>query len=125
MDTNGKKILLVDDERDLVILFSCILKLEGYIVDSFTDSSEALLNYKTNYYDLVLLDVKMPNIDGLDLYKKIKEIDPSVYIYFLTASELYYEGLRKEEYEKINPNLFIRKPIDNDELVKRIKTILL
>lgn len=57
--TESKRILIVDDEQDLVNLFKLILKKEGYIVDSFTNASEALSKYKTNYYDLVLLDMSM------------------------------------------------------------------
>jgi DNA-binding response OmpR family regulator len=64
-------------------------------VDSFTDSISALDNYQINYYDLVILDIKMPKMDGFQLYMKIREKDPKIKICFLTASELYYEEFRK------------------------------
>ncbi len=121
---NNKRILLIDDEQDLVALFNIILKREGYTVDSFANSSQALSNYKPDYYDLVLLDIRMPDIDGFDLYAKIKDIDPSVKVYFLTASEFYYENFRKEEYKKLSRNLFIQKPIEMEELVGKVKEIL-
>ncbi len=106
------------------MLFGLILKREGYAVDSFTDSFDVLLNYSPNYYDLVLLDIRMSGLDGFELYAKIKEMDPNVKIYFLTAIELYLREDIKEEYKKLSSDLFIRKPIRSKELVGKVKQIL-
>ena len=86
-----KRILVVDDEPDLTMVCSLALQYRGYEVDTFNDSQEALSNFKPGYYDLVILDVKMPKMDGFELYVKIKERDDKVKICFLTASQLYYE----------------------------------
>jgi DNA-binding response OmpR family regulator len=115
-----KKILVVDDEPDLTMLSGLTLEYYGFKVDTFTDSQEALSNYKPDYYDLVILDIKMPKMDGFQLYDEIKKKDPKAKVCFLTASELYYEEFRKREYSAIDKNLFIRKPIENEELLKEV-----
>jgi CheY-like chemotaxis protein len=71
-----------------------------------------LSNFKPDYYDLVILDIMMPKMDGFELYEKIKEKDDKVKICFLTASELYYE-------EPI-----FKKTIDNDDLLKEVNKIM-
>jgi CheY-like chemotaxis protein len=93
-------------------------------VDTFNDPQEALSSYKSDYYDLVILDIKMPKMDGFELYDEIKKKDPQAKICFLTASELYYEEFRKKEYHAIDKNLFIRKPIENEELLKEVNRIM-
>ena len=115
-----KKILVVDDEPDLTMLSGLTLEYYGFKVDTFTDSQEALSNYKPGYYDLIILDIKMPKMDGFQLYDEIKKKDQKAKVCFLTASELYYEEFRKGEYNAIDKTLFIRKPIENEELLKEV-----
>jgi CheY-like chemotaxis protein len=119
-----KKILVVDDEADLTMLCSLALEYYGFKVDTFNDPKEALSNYKPDYYDLVILDIKMPKMDGFELYDKIKKKDQKAKVCFLTASELYYEEFRKKEYNAIDKNLFIRKPIDNEQLLKEVNRMM-
>ena len=119
-----KRILIVDDEPDITRLCSLALEYYGFKVDTFNDSEEALSNFKPDYYDLVILDIKMPKMDGFELYYELKKKDNDVKVCFLTASELYYEEFRKKEYCALDRNLFIRKPIDNEELVKEIKKMI-
>ena len=119
-----KRILIVDDEPDITRLCSLALEYHGFKVDTFNDSEEALSNFKPDYYDLVILDIKMPKMDGFELYYELKKKDNDVKVCFLTASELYYEEFRKKEYCALDRNLFIRKPIDNEELVKEIKKMI-
>jgi DNA-binding response OmpR family regulator len=115
-----KKILVVDDEADLTMLCNLALEYHGFKVDTFNDPEEALSNYKPDYYDLVILDIKMPKMDGFQLYDEIKKKDHKAKVCFLTASELYYEEFRKRKYNAIDKNLFIRKPIDNEALLKEV-----
>ena len=68
-----KKILAVDDEADLTMLCSLALEYHGFKVDTFNDPQEALSNFKPDYYDLVILDIKMPKMDGFELYDEIKK----------------------------------------------------
>jgi DNA-binding response OmpR family regulator len=118
------RILVVDDESDLTLFYRMSLEYHGFEVESFNDSRKALSNFKPNYYDLAILDIKMPNMDGFELYRKIKEIDPNVKVCFLTASELYYQEFREKEYNALDKDLFIRKPIGSDELIKEISRLI-
>jgi len=119
-----KRILAVDDEPDITRLCSLALEYYGFKVDTFNDSEEALSNFKPDYYDLVILDIKMPKMDGFELYYELKKKDNDVKVCFLTASELYYEEFRKKEYHALDKNLFIRKPIDNEDLLKEVNRIM-
>ena len=122
MDNN--RILVVDDEPDLTQVSTLALEYHGFKVDSFTDPQEALSKYKPGLYDLVILDIKMPKMDGFELYHEIKKKDNNANVCFLTASELYYEEFRKKEYCALDRNRFIRKPIENEELVKEINKMI-
>ena len=72
--TTLKKILLVDNEADITYALENALEDYGFSIDSFNDSMLSLNSYKRNFYDLIILDIKMPNMDGFELYNKIKEI---------------------------------------------------
>jgi DNA-binding response OmpR family regulator len=119
-----KRILVVDDEPDLTMVCSLALQYHGFKVDTFNDSQESLSNFKPGYYDLVILDIKMPKMDGFELYEKIKERDVKAKICFLTASESYYEKFRKKEYSALDKNLFLKKPIDNEDLIKEVNKMM-
>jgi len=122
-----KNILLVDDEPDITYTISNILEDNGYRVESFTDPTLTFKSYKPNFYDLLILDIKMPKIDGFELYTKIKEQDPKVKICFLTASEMYYEKFRKthSDFSKIiDEECFIQKPINPEELIKKLEEVM-
>ena len=118
------RILAIDDEPDLTMLCKMALEHYGFEVNTFNDPKEALSNYKPGYYDLVILDIKMPEMDGFELYHEIKKKDANAKVCFLTASELYYDEFRKKEYYALDKGLFIRKPIDNDELVSGIRKMI-
>jgi DNA-binding response OmpR family regulator len=119
-----KKILVVDDEPDLTMLSKLALEYHGFKVDTFTDPQKALSNYRPGYYDLVILDINMPEMDGFQLYDEIKKKDEKAKICFLTASELYYEQFRKTEYNAIDKNLFLQKPIGNEVLLNEVNRII-
>src|ERR671916_908633 len=119
-----KKILVVDDEPDLTMNCSLALEYHGFKVDTFTDPQKALSNYKPGYYDLVILDIMMPNMDGFQLYDEIKKKDQKAKVCFLTASELCYEEFREKEYSAIDKILFIRKPIENEELINQVNRLM-
>ena len=122
-----KKILLVDDEPDVLYTIKNILEDNGFQVDTFYDPIISLKFYKSSYYNLVILDIKMPKMDGFELYTKIREKDSKVKICFLTASEMYYEKFRKTRSELgriIGEDCFIQKPIKNEDLVKKLTDII-
>jgi len=119
-----KRILVVDDEHDVNLTIRIVLEENGFKVDSFTDASRALENFTAALYDLVILDVKLPGMDGFSLYEKIKKLDDKVIICFLTAADrTYYEMLRKH-YPNINENCVIHKPVDNESLLRIIRSVL-
>jgi CheY-like chemotaxis protein len=87
---------------------------------SYNDSINALQEFRPNYYDLVILDIRMPKLDGFAFCEKIREIDKAVPIIFITATEGYYENFKKQYYPEISKDVNIKslqKPGGNDELV--------
>ncbi len=126
-DTKMKRIFLVDDDYDHTITFKIGLELAGFEVDAYNDPAIALSKFKPGYYDLLLIDLKMPKIDGVELYEKIRKIDDKVMVWFITAYETYYRSLREIPSISNGENssgLVIEKPIEIDKLVKQIKTEL-
>ena len=123
-DKKKKRILLVDDEIDICIVYQIVLQDAGYECVSYTDSLKALQEFKSNYYDLILLDIKMPVLNGFELCKKIREVDKTIHIIFITASEAYYEKFRSQHFPDLGKINYIQKPIGNQELVQIVNTIL-
>lgn len=115
-----KRILVVDDESDLTLFYRMSLEYHGFEVETFNDPRKALSNFKTDYFDLIILDIKMPSMDGFELFTEIRKRDKKVKVCFLTASELYYKEFRMKEYNALDKSLFIRKPIGNEEMLKEI-----
>ena len=122
---NKKRILIVDDEIDVNYTFETVLEENGFVVDSFDSPVLALNDFKPELYDLILLDIKMPAMDGFKLYEEMKKIDNKFKVCFLTASEMFYEQYRpahsiitSEDYP------VIQKPIKNEELIKELNRIL-
>jgi len=125
--TKTKKILLVDDEPDVTYTIKKIVEDNGFKADSFNDPILALNNYKVNFYDLVLLDIKMPIMDGFELYLKIREKDPKVKICFLTVIATFNEEFRKIRLalgKTINEDYFIQKPVEMEDLLKKLTSIM-
>jgi DNA-binding response OmpR family regulator len=121
-----KKILVVDDEPDVNLTLRIALEENGLMVDTYIDPIVAIENYKAHSYDLLILDIKMPKMNGFELYEKIKKIDNEVKVCFLTAlSELHeYESFRREVFPKEGERYFIQKPIENKEMLDRINEIM-
>jgi CheY-like chemotaxis protein len=113
-----QSILLVDDDKDHLKVFTMILENRGYSPDTYSDPAAALLEFKPNYYDLLLLDYRMPNLNGLELFARIRERDPTAKAMLLTANhEQFTEGeLRAgQDYLRV-----ITKPISNEKLLAEI-----
>jgi DNA-binding response OmpR family regulator len=124
VSSKGKKIMIVDDEPDITSMLKIVLEDNGFEVEAFEDAIAALKYYKASLYDLLILDIKMPEMDGFELYDEIKKIDDKMKVCFLTASEMYYNKLRKDKYSSLDKDLFIQKPIENEELVNIVNKIL-
>jgi DNA-binding response OmpR family regulator len=118
-----KRILVADDESDVCSVLEKVLSENGYVVDSYEDPLLALEKFKAHSYNLIILDIKMPELNGFALYREIKRLDKKVKVCFLTAGEMYY-GVYSDIFSSLPVNCFIRKPIDNEELIKRINEII-
>jgi DNA-binding response OmpR family regulator len=125
-DEKRNKILLVDDEPDITMSFEATLQNAGFIVHAYQDPRIALSKFKPSYYDLVILDIKMPQMNGFELYAEMRKIDNQVKFCFITAGEMYYDKVREEEeqYCKLDAERFLQKPISNTDLVNRIYKIM-
>ena len=123
-EENRKRIILVDDEPDICMVYQIVLEDAGFQCISYTDSVKALKEFKPNYYDLILLDIKMPVLNGFELCTKIREVDKAVYIIFITASEQYYEQFRTQHYPELGKINYIQKPIGNQELIQIVNRIV-
>jgi CheY-like chemotaxis protein len=116
------KILVVNDEPDVTTMLKMTLERVGLRVDAFNDPVLALKSYKPHLYDLVILDVVMPEVDGLELYTQLKRKDSGINICFLTASsEPYREELLKEKYNQLSRDLFLEMPLPTSELIREVK----
>jgi CheY-like chemotaxis protein len=115
--TKKKKILVVDDEPDITSLFRKALMREGFRVDVYNDPADSLKNFKSHFYDLIILDIIMPGMDGFKLYDRLRNVDPDIKILFLTASEKQLYTLSKEGYRK---DQLLTKPISIHDLVKEV-----
>jgi DNA-binding response OmpR family regulator len=118
----SRKILVVDDESDVNRSLREVLEPNGFKVDSYEDPLMALENFRTRYYDLSILDIKMPEMNGFSFYREIKKLDKNLKICFLTAGEMYY-GKYSDIFASLPANCFVRKSIGNEELIRRIDEI--
>jgi two-component system, OmpR family, response regulator ChvI len=120
------RILLVDDdehEHDNNSIFTISLQDAGFEVDAYNDPKLALSAFRPDYYDLLILDIRMPKMDGYELYDKIRKIDDKVNVCFLTASERYKEEHRPS-FLFSSFTCFLRKPITVDDLVKKVNKMI-
>ena len=122
----NKRVLIVDDEPDVNLAVKIVLEENGFEVNTFTDPFLALENFrkKAGMYDLLILDIKMPDMNGFELYKQIKKIDDKVKVCFLTAGEMDYKQFRKELSPVLDKNCYIQKPIETETLIKRLNRII-
>ena len=124
MSMAKKRVLIIDDDKDINNLFKIYLEKNGrYQIDAYTDPVNALYYFKKGFYDLVLLDLKMPQLDGITMYQQLKKIDSNASICLITADIANLEQLK----EKI-PNIekyVIYKPILLKNLKEKIDSLLL
>jgi DNA-binding NtrC family response regulator len=110
----------VDDELDICLVLKIVLEKTGFLVDYYYNPIHAIDEFKSNFYDLIILDVQMPDINGLQLYREIKKRDVKAKICFLTASEYIFDIAYK--FKPVYT--FIRKPIQNNDLIRIVNDLL-
>lgn len=122
----NRRILLVDDESDVTTVLTFALEDYGFEVDSYNNPLHALSNFKSNYYDLAILDIKMPEMNGFELLREIRKEDENLRICFLTALTELKD--HRSDINELSPAFvkdgIIRKPISNKELLNGINRIL-
>jgi YesN/AraC family two-component response regulator len=128
-ETRPIKLMVVDDEKDILRVIKRDLEANNnstFKVDTFYSSElaiQAFDSHPKDYYDLILTDIRMPKINGFELYRRIKEKNPSMKIAFITAFEI-----NKEEFNKVLPSIdvkdFIIKPISMSDLSSKLKAIV-
>ncbi len=119
-----RKILIVDDEHDITFVFKIILEEKGFATDIYNDPMIALSMYKPYYYDLVMIDLKLPGMTGFELYNQLRRIDNTTKVCFLTSSEQFHQQYRSNEFQDFDPDLFIQKPVENEVLINKIIRII-
>jgi two-component system response regulator ChvI len=120
------RILLVDDEKDVGRTYELILENYGFDVDCFTDPAIALEQFKPNLYDLIILDIKMPDPNGFKLYDQLKSRDSKLKTLFMTAlsSVESFNTENKKVYPLMRQRHFIKKPLSMDDLLAQVYSLL-
>ena len=124
-DKSPAKLLIVDDDPDIVQVLKLGLQKNGFLVNAFTNSEEALQSFKSNAEDycLMLSDIRMPGLSGIQLARKVKETNPVVKVVLMTAFEI-----RDSEFSKVFPSMhvdgFVQKPIRIGDLTNKILSII-
>jgi DNA-binding response OmpR family regulator len=127
----ARRILIVDDDPDITFTFKKGLETENqknskifFQIYTYNDPIQAFSEFKSDFYDLILIDINMPKMDGIELSSKILELDANVKFCFVTAGESNIEVLR-ELYPTRSIGCFIKKPVAIDQLVRRVKAELM
>ncbi len=115
------RIAVVDDETDITTVLKRGLEHHGFSVDVFNDPEAALASFSPGHYDLMLIDIRMPKLNGFELYRELKKRDSNVKVCFLTAFEIYFEEFMKM-FPTIDVRAFIRKPVSISSLVSQVNT---
>ena len=113
------RILIVDDDPDITVTFNLGLAKKGFAVTVFNDPLKALSEFRAGVYNLILLDVKMPKMNGFELSREIEKIDDIPKVCYITSFVVYYESL-KEIFPAAKVCCFIKKPIKIDKLADKI-----
>ncbi|HEU4445201.1 MAG TPA: response regulator [Nitrososphaeraceae archaeon] len=120
-----KRILIVDDDPDITKTFSLTLEDSGeYDVQTYNDPLAALANFRPGYYDLILLDIRMPKMNGFELYDKMKTIDNKTKVCFISANNLE-DRFVMEQFPTLQIECLLTKPIEVGALLKALEVQLL
>ena len=121
-----KRILIVDEEKDVGGTFETILKNYGFEIDYFTDPAVALEKFKPNLYDLTILDINMPEINGFELYDQLKSRDSNIKTLFITGlnSVESYNTQNSKVYPLKGQRHFMAKPVSSKELLEHVYAMI-
>ena len=124
--SHSKKILVVDDEQDIVFTLKTILTEAGFTVDAFTNPSVAFEMFRPEKYELIILDIRMPGLNGFELYMKLLEQDNSIKVLFLTAVNEFsmYAKFKNSVSPMSGKRYYLQKPVDLTKLLQRVGDML-
>jgi DNA-binding response OmpR family regulator len=117
------RVMLVDDEQDITTIFKMGLENNQFVVTTFNDPLEALSEFRPGLYDLLILDIRMPGMNGFQLYRKIRDVDNKVKVCFLTAFDESRGEFRTSFPFLEEVKCYLKKPITVRELVKRLSDL--
>jgi DNA-binding NtrC family response regulator len=117
----GNKILLVDDDAELCEEMKEILQSEGYSVETSSDGKRAESLIKNNIYDVVILDFKMPGLNGVDILKEVKETRPTTKVFIITGKPFIEKYLEEEKLTDFVAG-YMNKPFEVEKLIEKIKS---
>ena len=120
---NKAKILIVDAEKDITAILKSGLQEHGFSVDAFNDPRDALSHFISEHYDIIILDIRMPSMNGFELSREFSKKDSKAKIGFMTAFEINLDEARKV-FPTLRPHFFIRKPITLEKLVELIHSLI-
>jgi CheY-like chemotaxis protein len=118
------RIMLVDDDNDCSIVMKRGLEVAGFHVEAFCNPLQALERFKPNEFDMLILDVRMPEMDGFALYEIIRKIDGKAKVCFLTAFDMEYREEFQKKYPTMETKCFLEKPVSLQALIKIAKAEL-
>jgi len=119
-----RRILLVEDDPDNNRIFTIALSDNGFKVDTFESPQLALSEFKPNYYDLIILDFRMPHMRGDELYQKLRKIDSKFKVCVMSAFGSEEYKARFSSTTSANRIYYMSKPISVDELVAKVKEVI-
>jgi DNA-binding response OmpR family regulator len=120
VDKKKYRVMIVDDEQDITAVFKIGLEKHEFVVTTYNDSQEALADFRAGLYDLLIFDIRMPGLNGFELYKKIRDVDTKVKVCFLTAFDEYRADFTKTFPFLDEVKCYLKKPITIQDMVKRL-----
>jgi DNA-binding response OmpR family regulator len=118
-----RRVLIVDDEADITVALKAGLEHRGFSVDTFNDPQNALSKFTPNKYDIAILDIRMPKMNGFELYREMRKVDGNPSVCFLTAFDVH-----RDEFEKMFPDVkveaFLKKPVTIENLVVKLDQLV-
>jgi len=116
--TDNARILIVDDEEGVRESFKMILKIKDYEVEAFEDGEKATAGLKKDMFDVAFVDYKLPGMDGIEVLKKIKEIDPTIEVVIVTA---YASESSHANAITLGAMEYLRKPFLMEEIYELVE----
>jgi two-component system, OmpR family, response regulator ChvI len=117
------RVLIVDDQTDITSVLKIGLQRYGFRVDAYNDPERVVKEFEANIYGAALVDIRMPGMNGFELYRRIKKVDPDLKVCFFTAFEIYDKEM-EQMFPEIKPAAIFKKPMDIRNLASRLRSVM-